>query len=517
MPSIFNKDEKSELWPLYKGGMISAAYKLLELYTGISQFEWRIPLKPEYINWDKCEVQLPNVNSGKPILFPEEVSPVLEQLCEETQALSHEEIQRKISAGFNKQEVAENLRSALLDIARAHYYPVTDEQYTAFKAACLQKHIAISRSYGVYGLHKFNLDIDDIHVLFPTFLDYRNPISYDCGDMVAPLSVIMEYYQSRSNGISNYEDYRDRARLNPPKKIDIWLRASYPGAVKLFAETMSDTDGNVEDALNNTLGHYAQAIIASGNIYSAVWMLTFLTWCLTRVAYQFDHTLMEELVQQKPNNIDMSTFYHMPQDCVCILLPPENHATALYITLLRKPNVLSLLWQYEDGGTLTDIVGLRSDVTIEKCCDPHTRRAERYFSRFGEPAQVSDLLRDADQEKIRRVARALNLIEYLCAQNADIELDTSVYARSKKTIPNRYVVGARVGAAMREARRQYEESQLTGDWHNSPIPHIRSAHYATYWVGEGRCIPVKRWIDLIFVGRDWLQDDPYMKIKYIKR
>lgn len=321
--------------------------------------------------------------------------------------------------------------------------------------------------------------------------------------------------RNKPKDVDCYSTYLHKEYDEILENFEHYVLIHFPDAIALFNSNISPNDTRISDVINNTLEQFRQTILDSGDVSTVLWLASLLSWQISRTAYLFDRTLASELVEQKFGEIPMDIFRRMPQYCVCLLDPPDPHAVALYVTVLDKPNVLSLVWQYDDGELLTDIVALKPNAAIEECCNPRTPRAENFFAHFGTAKCVGELLHDAYENKIRRVKRALNLILYLCVDGADIEADDNRKSVGlNRVLRNKYIVGKHVGAAIREAR---DGNVIESNAHNSPAPHIRSGHYAIYWTGEGRRIPVVKWLAPIFVGRDRLKGELSATIRYVKK
>ena len=67
--------------------------------------------------------------------------------------------------------------------------------------------------------------------------------------------------------------------------------------------------------------------------------------------------------------------------------------------------------------------------------------------------------------------------------------------------PSRREVGYRLGAALRQAFSEYEPAEVTGT-HASPRPHIRRAHWHSFWIGK------KDQLDARSVTLKWLPPIP---------
>ncbi len=75
--------------------------------------------------------------------------------------------------------------------------------------------------------------------------------------------------------------------------------------------------------------------------------------------------------------------------------------------------------------------------------------------------------------------------------------------------PSRWDVGYRLGAALRQALSEHEHSEPTGT-HASPRPHIRRAHWHSFWVGkkdqpDARSVTLK-WLPPIPVNVTGIED-----------
>ena len=75
--------------------------------------------------------------------------------------------------------------------------------------------------------------------------------------------------------------------------------------------------------------------------------------------------------------------------------------------------------------------------------------------------------------------------------------------------PSRWEVGYRLGAALRQALSEHEPAEPTGT-HASPRPHIRRAHWHSFWAGkrdqpEARSVTLK-WLPPIPVNVQGVED-----------
>jgi hypothetical protein len=101
--------------------------------------------------------------------------------------------------------------------------------------------------------------------------------------------------------------------------------------------------------------------------------------------------------------------------------------------------------------------------------------------------------------------RAVLLVLYLCTANADIADPDRPNAKPRRAMGSRasetlWEVGYRIGTALRAARAAAAEHH--GGSHAAPAPHLRRAHYHTYWTGplDGPRERVLKWLAPIPVG-----------------
>lgn len=294
--------------------------------------------------------------------------------------------------------------------------------------------------------------------------------------------------------------------------LDKAIRFYCPGAIEMFDDAvMSGAD--CDTAFSHTFNRYIGDIVQSRCLMTLPMMEGYLTWRMSKVVYRFDNTLTEELLSQEISVLPSETLMHMPQYCICIADPPEPGIQFLFVSFFKNDNHMSFLWVCKDGTGGTSSIMLCPGCTIEEC-----------YNAFGETAQrtinvVTGMTAPADRpitaEEKGRMERALKLVIYLCADNAEVKTDRPKVPRMASprdpnvhTLPKRptyYDVGTRIGSVIRKAKADAANAQtdirsLSGSPRRSPIPHVRSAHYATYWTGEGRKVPVVHWIEPIFVG-----------------
>jgi hypothetical protein len=165
-----------------------------------------------------------------------------------------------------------------------------------------------------------------------------------------------------------------------------------------------------------------------------------------------------------------------------LMLPPENQIIQLD---LRQPTIdLAIKSVLSDAERIADLM----DVRLENI-----------------PPNYVDIQSTA-------AAPMINLVLYLCAENADLGADRPGRPRPKRTKkgwrmfppdkPRVWDVGVRIGAALRAAHLAGQTEQVTErteSGRQSPRPHVRRAHWHTYRTGEGRTGSTLKWLPPIAV------------------
>ncbi len=117
----------------------------------------------------------------------------------------------------------------------------------------------------------------------------------------------------------------------------------------------------------------------------------------------------------------------------------------------------------------------------------------------------------------------LQLLLYICSDEPDMpEIEHPQQRRRlsggvrSPEAPRIWDVGVRVSAAIRRFNGKAPvatESGAAPGSHASPRPHVRSAHWHTYWTGPRDAVfplrkPVMRWIPPLPIGMDWKRELP---------
>ena len=126
----------------------------------------------------------------------------------------------------------------------------------------------------------------------------------------------------------------------------------------------------------------------------------------------------------------------------------------------------------------------------------------------------------------RTFSEMIQLLLYICSEEPDMpEIE---HPQKRKRLsggvrapeePRVWDVGVSVSAVIRKfnsrpstAPAAFEDGVKPGS-HASPRPHVRSAHWHTYWMGPRDAVfplrkPVMRWIPPLPIGMDWKSELP---------
>jgi hypothetical protein len=223
--------------------------------------------------------------------------------------------------------------------------------------------------------------------------------------------------------------------------------------------------------------------------------------------YRFDDDIYRELIDTPfDGKLPTTMFYHLPEWCVYI----------------ETPHLLSSLGIQRGAFVKLDYDMETHDASLQINIDFGDRMKEFIIfindNNLQEPTQkynnidINVVIRNSSGEfeaiddGYEFIKPVLPLILYICTQNADLGGRKPELPLAKKTkhglrnfpppTPVTWDVGFRLGAAIRNYRAN--EGRTEGGLHHSPRPHIRRAHWHSFWKGkrnneENRKIVVK-WI-----------------------
>lgn len=237
------------------------------------------------------------------------------------------------------------------------------------------------------------------------------------------------------------------------------------------------------------------------------------TWRITQGVYRFDAELYNTLVNQPlEGNIPCEVLKRLPEWCVYIEMY-DDEIEGFWAHLEDDINTdrieLRLVIMFKDGVNTSVPIHL-GNWTIEEGLQRMIQEAQQHVQGYKVP-QLPD-------ELIKKIASMIQLVLYLCADNIDItQLPQHPRYRVRRSGQVDVVrkvrtwdVGVRIGATIRKYRneritaesQEHEQRQLKT--RQSPRPHIRKAHWHSYWVGkrDGERKLILKWLPPIPVNME---------------
>ena len=260
-------------------------------------------------------------------------------------------------------------------------------------------------------------------------------------------------------------------------------------------------------------------------------------WRATKGIYRFDEDLLDALLDTPvAGDLPTDILHRLPEWCVYIELPAERqigdaHLHGFFAHLEWDPgdgrSELRLLM--DAGAGDDDLVPIPLHLTGGTLGQAiEAAQNEAIFQRARQGPMSSEQLAEmqttfhAGQAPLHQtIAPLISVLLYLCTEDADMAPNEPHPGR--RTPPSRTHAaqnpttrdtGFRVGAALRRARAPRGEPGR--GHHASPRPHVRRAHWHTYWRGpKGSQEPFLRWLSpMLVAARD--EDELIPTIRPVK-
>ncbi len=238
-------------------------------------------------------------------------------------------------------------------------------------------------------------------------------------------------------------------------------------------------------------------------------------WRQTKLIYEFDKTLVEELNAQTDLAVASEMLKRLPFECAYIMTPnlfSYNDEPVDGFMCLKRHDVLQILfvaWNKKDGTTNEGLLDIHLDAkTLEES------------DKLSQEASVRRGLISEHAPSTHTGNGIIQLLLYLCAANADIKerRPTTATTKTPKASDKRPVrhwdVGVRVGATIKRNRSYTAKTQRKGGDHNQharPRPHLRRGHWSHFWTGKRDSADRERilkWIEPVYINADSPDDLP---------
>ncbi len=257
-------------------------------------------------------------------------------------------------------------------------------------------------------------------------------------------------------------------------------------------------------------------------------------WRPTKGIFRFHPELYESLIETDiVGDVPSDVLLRMPGWAVFIEtpvsanLPFQLHGFWAYLSRLGTQNELILVGLWRDGPSNEDLefnpdfdillyklslghhpVSDLIEMMFDKSNAETAIMLQKPVTEAGVAYVMSDDVR-AIQEHM--VSAMLSLLLYLCSEQPDIDSwapkqPAFKYMGSKRRwlaakVVQQWDVGLRLGAALKDARDRSERIEASSDGDISVRPHVRRAHWHSFWVGKrGEQTISLRWLPPIPVN-----------------
>lgn len=226
------------------------------------------------------------------------------------------------------------------------------------------------------------------------------------------------------------------------------------------------------------------------------------TWRRSKKVYSFDPDLAQALAAQAEDVqgtdvLPCDLLMHLPYPCIYIKAPCVlEHADGFFVFIEYDTNhdrpELRIQWMFEDMQyTFPQVLHLLPGETIKDCIldTIHTTQ---------ENLKEDIKLQDVDVGVARIILSAIQLVLYLLSDNVEIEQAVPEVEKgeTKKNVTTlkkkdqdkasqvqEYLVGVRVGSALRKAKSSYNRSAGNTGTSSAKRSHTRRGHWHHYWTG----------------------------------
>lgn len=266
-------------------------------------------------------------------------------------------------------------------------------------------------------------------------------------------------------------------------------------------------------------------------------------WRKTKGVYRFAPEIYEELINQPLDcNLQMQSFYRLPEWAVYIETPGlkgldgtsvngfiayiDYHVD--YADPTDKSPCLNIMVFTEGEDTPYGILMPFTNNTLQEVIDKIIELNEREIEAEKEAGRYTGKRKTIQSKELTPfLIKILNLTMYLCSEEPDILLrplpQGNTYKKHKNAIPKghrKWDVGIRISKFIKKYKHTYTNNEDETETGRSIRPHIRRAHWHTYWVGPKneeypKRMAIAKWLPPIPVNIHW-QDELPVNIKKVE-
>lgn len=238
-------------------------------------------------------------------------------------------------------------------------------------------------------------------------------------------------------------------------------------------------------------------------------------WRQTKLIYEFDKTLVEELNAQTDLAVASEMLKRLPFECAYIMTPnlfSYNDEPVDGFMCLKRHDVLQILFvarNKKDGTTNEGLLDIHLDAkTLEES------------DKLSQEASIRRGLISGHTPSTHTGNGIIQMLLYLCAANADVKERRPTTTQPGKTPKatdkrpvRRWDVGVRVGATIKRNRSYAARTTQSADHkqHARPRPHLRRGHWSHFWTGKRDSADRERilkWIEPVYINADSPDDLP---------
>lgn len=276
-------------------------------------------------------------------------------------------------------------------------------------------------------------------------------------------------------------------------------------------------------------------------------------WRVSQGIYRIDDTVRQAVIETPAAGaVPVDVLLSLPEWCVYVPMPGHDYVGAetrggktaringFFAHLEHDTHdgraELRLLIDFADEPVFTglhvDIIHLLRGKTLIECYDAMRAVSKHQMLKIGARRDhLDEAIDNLRQTAVERLAPVVSVLLYLCSQTAEFRQAGEVisrrpgnpeYTKTKKgwrlfppDRPKIWHVGERLGKAIRDAQAA-DHPRQHGDDRAGPRPHVRRAHWHSFWTGAKDAVRkiVLKWLPPIPVAME--EDTAQARMRHAK-